>query len=280
MTAVPHVDKQLRPPRVVTNEVVGARSSGLMEIVTHRRARSKRNDDFPANSLPRGIKFSLTLRETLVHNAAHEAAIPHHHQAGAERMVCGLGRRDPRHHHARQVASRVPGEPAGRATAHGRDASRRGPTRPRLVVHPGVDRDRRRDHRAAAPIPPAATGLTYTHRATLRRHGSLLASTGAPVSGDGAIAPSTGTPGEGWGEGRRRSRARTSRRASTMHYDPEGAAPVVGTGGASLNCSSNPPGEAGCVAGASPTRSAPVESTSPGTLIGVPSVSISFCVPV
>src|SRR5665213_2455706 len=38
----------------------------------------------------------------------HVAAIPHHHQTRNQRMVRGMGRRNPRDHHAWKIFGRVP----------------------------------------------------------------------------------------------------------------------------------------------------------------------------
>ena len=52
----------------------------------------------------RATHFHLTALSQLDNMIPYEAALPHHHQAGTERVVCGLGRGNPRDHHARQDA--------------------------------------------------------------------------------------------------------------------------------------------------------------------------------
>ena len=52
---------------------------------------------------PRARKRNLDEWSFKVHHVAREAAIPHNHQANDQRMVCGLGRRNSRHHHSRQI---------------------------------------------------------------------------------------------------------------------------------------------------------------------------------
>src|SRR3990170_1434726 len=69
MTAAPHVDTA-NGSAARRDKRRGRRAfERTGEIVTHRRARCKGTRNFPANSVGQGIKFSLTIRETLVHNA-------------------------------------------------------------------------------------------------------------------------------------------------------------------------------------------------------------------